>query len=421
MAIDFPNNPAINDVVVVENKTFRWTGATWNLDSSLGKTGPTGAIGPTGPTGPTGSVYLNATSPLAWDVATSTLSAPTVITSAASAAAISAAIAAHESQQTNVHGIFDVEELETQEGSLEKAQLWASTYVENHRADVTDVHGIPNTADVLLRTTINGKGDLIVGTADNAIAALPVGADGTTLEADSTTATGTRWSSTVSNHIADSSDIHGISDTANLVYNVNNVIKTAAGTAISPYNISAPSLDALQGVLHYPSNAIDTSPRTTNSTTSLANGVAFFTFFTPLHSQTVSNITYVSGSTVSTNVTFGKMGLYTVDSLDVATLVAKTALDTTLLSQISTLYTRPFVAADSYPATYQLIAGQRYAVAIMIIGTVAGSVYMNHTSSPTMINSLPPRMSGAAGSQTDLPTVRSTYSNTVSSPWARLA
>jgi hypothetical protein len=40
---------------------------------------------------------------------------------------------------------------------------------------------------------VNAKGDLVVGTADNAVARQAVGADGLALIADSTQATGVTW------------------------------------------------------------------------------------------------------------------------------------------------------------------------------------------------------------------------------------
>ena len=421
MAVDFPNNPQNNEVVIVQNKSFRWTGTSWDLDSSLGAVGPTGPTGPIGLQGPTGAVSLIAQSPLVWTPSTSTLSAPQVQTAAEAATSTAAAIATHNAQQTNVHGIFDIEELETQEGSLEKAQLWASTYVETHRADTTDVHGIANTDNIVQRTIVDVKGDLIVGTANDSITRVATGIDGSHLEADATAAAGLKWSTRMIDHQSGTTDVHGILNSAALLYTDNTVITNAAGAAVSPYTMNAPSVTAILGALHCSSTAIDTAPRTTNSTTSLASAVTFFTFFTPLYTKTVSTITMVSGAITSANLTYARYGLYTVSSTDVATLVARTAIDTTMLSSIAALFTRSFVTDGGYPSEYTLVAGQRYAVAVMTIGTSPGSVYMNYTSSPTMINSLPPRMTGAAGSQADLPTTRSTYSNTVSSAWARLA
>lgn len=51
----------------------------------------------------------------------------------------------------------------------------------------------PDTADVLLKATFDAKGDLIVATADNTPARLPVGANGTVPIADSSQAAGIRW------------------------------------------------------------------------------------------------------------------------------------------------------------------------------------------------------------------------------------
>ena len=62
MAIDFPNNPTVNQQFTVGQTTWYWTGAVWRLlisegvQGDLGPTGPTGPIGITGPTGPTGPV-----------------------------------------------------------------------------------------------------------------------------------------------------------------------------------------------------------------------------------------------------------------------------------------------------------------------------------------------------------------------------
>ncbi len=47
--------------------------------------------------------------------------------------------------------------------------------------------------DYVNQSTIDAKGDLIVGTADNAYSRLAVGANNTILTADSSTATGLKW------------------------------------------------------------------------------------------------------------------------------------------------------------------------------------------------------------------------------------
>ena len=50
-----------------------------------------------------------------------------------------------------------------------------------------------NAGAAIAKATIDAKGDLIAGTADNTVARLAVGANGTTLVADSSTATGLKW------------------------------------------------------------------------------------------------------------------------------------------------------------------------------------------------------------------------------------
>jgi hypothetical protein len=50
-----------------------------------------------------------------------------------------------------------------------------------------------NAGAAIAKATVDAKGDLIAGTADNTIARLAVGANGTTLVADSSTATGLKW------------------------------------------------------------------------------------------------------------------------------------------------------------------------------------------------------------------------------------
>lgn len=64
-AIDFPNDPVLNQEYTNGIQTYRWNGIAWRLvrTSAVGPTGPTGpagqdstAIGATGPTGPVGEI-----------------------------------------------------------------------------------------------------------------------------------------------------------------------------------------------------------------------------------------------------------------------------------------------------------------------------------------------------------------------------
>jgi hypothetical protein len=62
-----------------------------------------------------------------------------------------------------------------------------------HASDTTNVHGIADTADLLLRTIVDAKGDLFVATADNTVVRLAVGANGQILQADSAQSSGVKW------------------------------------------------------------------------------------------------------------------------------------------------------------------------------------------------------------------------------------
>jgi hypothetical protein len=58
MAIDFPDNPVLNEQFSAQGTTWYWTGSVWRLlvsegvQGDLGPTGPTGPQGNLGPTGP---------------------------------------------------------------------------------------------------------------------------------------------------------------------------------------------------------------------------------------------------------------------------------------------------------------------------------------------------------------------------------
>lgn len=62
-----------------------------------------------------------------------------------------------------------------------------------HEADTTSVHGITDTANILLKTLADAKGDILAATAADTITRLAVGSNGTVLTANSAQATGLEW------------------------------------------------------------------------------------------------------------------------------------------------------------------------------------------------------------------------------------
>lgn len=153
----------------------------------------------------------------------------------------------------------------------------------------------------------------------------------------------------------------------------------------------------------------------------VASGTAIFHFFTPLTTITVSQITMGCHSAAASGLTLARMGLYTFDE-SVATLVARTASDTTLFTATRTLYTRSLDTAGGYPATYTLQAGVRYGVAVIAVGTTGPS--LSGIGSLAEITGLAPRVAASRASQTDLPASVSNAAFGLGAtlyPWARLS
>jgi hypothetical protein len=171
------------------------------------------------------------------------------------------------------------------------------------------------------------------------------------------------------------------------------------------------------------SNFVETIDRVAvNGTLTSVSGIAYYAFFTPLESVTVDTITLATGTTAAASVTTIRAGLYTYDGTT-ATLVARTANDPTMFTSANTTFDRSFDSAGGYPESYTLVAGERYAFGVVIIATTMPSLVGCSTGSTASagINALDPRISGAVTGQTELPVVRTSFSNTSFLVWARLS
>jgi hypothetical protein len=167
-----------------------------------------------------------------------------------------------------------------------------------------------------------------------------------------------------------------------------------------------------------PSTAIETFPRAEvrSNGVGIASGSMFICFFTANKTLTISQITTSCGSAGS-GLTLARMGLYTFDETT-ATLVARTASDTTLYATANTAYTRSLATAGGYPATYTLQAGTRYGVGVLCVGTTVPT--MVGRGDLAWINALTPRIAGGAGGLSDLPTSTG-LAATINVIWARLS
>jgi hypothetical protein len=113
------------------------------------------------------------------------------------------------------------------------------------------------------------------------------------------------------------------------------------------------------------------------------------------------------------------MGLFTWDQTGgTATLVARTANDTTIGGTANVLQSRAFDTTGGYPATYDLVAGTTYGFGYIAVGTnVNGLTAVGVSGSFVNLNEA---RSLQKTSQTDLTTV-GTWANGGTFIWGRLS
>ena len=420
----------LNDAWIVDadGDIYVWDGSTWYSAGQIvgpqGPTGPQGNVGPTGPssTGPTGpSGIISVTGPIT-NTGSSTAAtiginqtllslANTQITGLGTAstkdfpasgdASSSQVVYGTDTRLTNTRTPTDqtVTTAKIVDANVTNAKLANSTIVLGTStltlgAATTTVEGLTLTSPVISSITNTGtltlptstttllgshqytaKGDLLAGTGSGTLNKLAVGVNGRALVADSAETTGLVWK---------------------------DIFQDIAGN------------------LNQTTSIVDVYPRTTNSSGVLSNGNAYFTFFSPMWTATISNLTVVSANTAASGTQTVRLGLYTFNGTT-ATLVARTDIDATILGTTNTVFTRAFSTTGGYPATYTLQAGTRYAIGIIFVGTTAPTVYTAFSNIPAAMSSLSPRLSGYVAAQTDLPTTSNSFTTTAIAPWGRLS
>lgn len=133
--------------------------------------------------------------------------------------------------------------------------------------------------------------------------------------------------------------------------------------------------------------------------TAVASGQALFAYFTAPRTFNCDRITMLSRATVSSGLTLCKFGLFTIDGTGALTCVARTASDTTIFNTANTPYERVFDTTGGFPATYQVVAGVKYALGVLQVGTTPG----NQVGANTMaqINTGARRRSSLKAAMTD--------------------
>lgn len=141
-------------------------------------------------------------------------------------------------------------------------------------------------------------------------------------------------------------------------------------------------------------------------------------WFTPAADLTVSNVSFGTVTTPDGGVTFARMGLYqTDDDGQSATLLARTANDTTLFTTTNTIFTRSFDTEGGYPATVTLTAGVRYGLAHIVVCTNLGTK-VGYANIRGGLNR-GPAAGAVINSQTDFPETFSSPITPSGTMWAR--
>ena len=201
---------------------------------------------------------------------------------------------------------------------------------------------------------------------------------------------------------------------------------TPSTTTVLWVDTDEPSLSSVtqasfRGYEHNSATSLDIPTRTdVNATTALTTNITYFSFFTATEALTVSNISFSSGSTPASGVSLVRFGLYTFDGTT-ATLVARTNNDSSRFTVANTIYTAALDSTGGFPTTYNLVAGTRYAVAVVVVASTTPQLAaVNFGAASTAIMNLSPRVVGYAGSTSDLPATRDTFSGITHAYWSRL-
>lgn len=110
------------------------------------------------------------------------------------------------------------------------------------------------------------------------------------------------------------------------------------------------------------------NPQAATASAGLTSQRLCLTYFTARRSESVTKVRIVSGSTAAAGVTLIRVGLYLVNADGSLTLVASTPNDATLLTATFTEYTK------SLSASYAKVAGQRYAIGVLVQATTMPTV-----------------------------------------------
>lgn len=132
----------------------------------------------------------------------------------------------------------------------------------------------------------------------------------------------------------------------------------------------------------------------------IATGVLQLSYFTARKTEVTTQARVVTGGTAAAATpTICRFGLYSIAANGDGALVASIVNDTTLFAATSTAYTR------SWSSSYTKLAGQRYALGLIVVSGVAVPSFMGVLlgTGPSTESSIAPRITSRLTAQTDLP------------------
>ena len=252
----------------------------------------------------------------------------------------------------------------------------------------------------------------------------PAGSSGVAVVNAPLTNSGTSGSANISIGTAATAGVYGVTTL------IDSTSSTSTTTAATPAAVkvafdaagSAVAANNYHAALGFTTTSIETIPRsfsTIGNVNFSASGRIFFSMFRPVKDLTVGTAS-IYCVTAGTGMTTARMGLYTwSDSTGTATLVARTANDTSIFGTAATLQSRAFDTAGGYPSTYTLVAGSAYAFGVVYVGT--GAPFAGGISTVGNLALTSPRTFGLMGSQSDLPTATSNISASSNGIWGRFS
>jgi hypothetical protein len=201
---------------------------------------------------------------------------------------------------------------------------------------------------------------------------------------------------------------------------IDSTTSTSTTTAATPNSVKT-AIDRIEDGLNQPSTGWDITPRTqTMGGVAIGNGVVNFSFFTPATNITISQISYAVAATTASGLTLSRFGLYTFDGTT-ATLVARTSSSTAgVFTSASQITTKVFDTTGGYPATYDLVAGTRYATAVVNVWSAGAGGNLLGVTGIASVFAATPRVNGSLSSS-DLPTSTTSFGTPTTLYWSRVS